>query len=181
MARHLWRTVRPLETGVTAAWLRLYYDLLRDAFLGASSIDEIARSAVRRGHETFRSDLVALAGEDHGHWNVLPYRPNDQLSPPLEVPILEDPDGPRYEAAHIVEIPDVEAYKERFPYARTIYDRRVRSIVSAAFGPGVGKRGYLSLPSFAEQHYSGDELLLVCLHALALGIAVERVDASAVR
>ena len=175
----LWRVVRPLREGATASWMRTYYEHLYDMSFRARTVEDVAKLAIRHAHATFRSELVAVALLDGDEWNVLPYRQNETLAEPLRVPVSAGPDGPVYEPGQIVEVPDVGAFAVRFPWIEPLAARGVRSIVSAAFGSLIHGRGYLSFASYREQHYSDDEYVLMCLHALAAGIGFDHVGASA--
>ena len=175
----LWRVIRPLREGATASWMRSYYEHLYDMSFRARNVEEVAKLAIRHAHATFRSEIVAVALLDGDEWHVLPYRQNDTMAPPLRLPMSTGENGPSYEPGQIVEIPDVEAFSREFAWIGPLADRGVRSLVSAAFGSLIHGRGYLSFASYGDQHYSDDEYVLMCLHALAAGIGFDHVGASA--
>jgi hypothetical protein len=175
----LWRVVRPLREGATASWMRTYYEHLYEMSFHARTVEDVAKIAIRHAHATFRSELVAVALRDGDGWNVLPYRQNDTLSPPLRLPLSTGENAPAYEPGQIVDIPDVQAFAAEFPWIAELAERGVRSLVAAAFGSLIHGRGYLSFASYGEQHYSDDEYVLMCLHALAAGIGFDHVGASA--
>jgi hypothetical protein len=175
----LWSVVRPLREGATASWMRTYYQHLYDMSFRACTVEDVAKIAIRHAHATFRSEIVAVALLDVDAWNVLPYRQNETMAPPLRVPVSSGPDAPSYEPGQIVDIPDVQAFAEQFAWIKPLAERGVASIVSAAFGSLTHGRGYLSFASYGAQHYSDDEYVLVCLHALAAGIGFDHVGATA--
>lgn len=158
--------------------MRLYYDHLYEVCFQARDIEDVAKIAIRDAHATFRAEFVAVSVLDGDAWNVLPWRQNDTVAPPLRIPVQDDPNGPVYEPGSVVEIPDVVAFARVFPALRPLAERGIRSTVVAAFGSRVHGRGYLAFSSTGEQHYSDDELNLMCLHALALGIGLDRVGAA---
>lgn len=176
MAAHgsLWRMVRPLEEGATAPWLRLYYALLVELCGSVRSVDEIAKIAIASAYETFRADVVAVALQDGEAWNVLPFRQNDEVRPPLRLPVQRDPRGPVYEPGQVVDIPDLVAFSQEFPALQGLVDIGLRSMVCAAFGYRIHDSGYLAFCSAGSQHYSDDEYTLMCLYALAVGLALDR-------
>ncbi len=173
----LWRIVRPLEEGATAPWLRLYYNLLHE-LCSAVTPEDVVQIAIRSAYETFRADIVAAATLDGDAWEVLPYRQNDTRAEPLRIPVQDDPRGPVYEPGQVVDIPDVPAFARDFPALEPLVARGIRSMVSASFGSHVHERGYLAFCSQDVQHYSDDEYTLMCLYALAVGIALDRVGGS---
>jgi hypothetical protein len=173
----LWRIVRPLRDGATASWIRSYYEHLYELAFEARTLEEVAKTVIRHAHATFRSEIVAVVLRDGEQWNVLPYRQNDTLAPPLRLPIATDPDGPVYEPGQIVDVPDVAAFAKRFPWIAPLAQRGVGSLVSAAFGTMIHGRGYLAFASYRDQHYSDDEYVLMCLHALAAGIGFDMMGA----
>lgn len=174
----IWRVMRPLREGATAGWMRLYYDHLYELCFLARDIEDVAKIAIRDAYATFRAEIVAVAMLDGDAWNVLQFRQNETLAPPLRIPLQNDPNGPTYEPGQVVEIPDVPTFAQTFPALRPLAARGVRSIVVAAFGSRVHGSGYLSFSSTGDQHYSDDELNLMCLHALALGIGLDLVGAA---
>lgn len=182
MAAHgpVWRVTRPLREGATAGWMRLYYDHLYELCFHARDIEDVAKIAIRDAYATFRAEIVAVAVLEGDAWNVLPWRQNDTVAEPLRIPVQSDPNGPLYEPGTIVEIPDLPAFAAVFPALRPVAARGIHSIVVAAFGSRVHGRGYLSFSSTGDQHYSDDELNLMCLHALALGLGLDRIGAAAV-
>ena len=171
----LWRLVRPLQEGATAPWLRIYYSLLFDLCRSSENLDAVARTAIDASYETFRADVVAVALQDGESWNVLPYRQHGEMRPPLRLPMQKDPRGPTYEPGQVVDIPDLEAFAREFPALQGVVDIGLRSMVVAAFGYRVHECGYLAFCSAGSQHYSDDEYTLMCLYALAVGIALDRV------
>lgn len=171
----LWRLVRPLREGATATWVRLYYDLLYELFFTARTTQDVAKIAIASAYETFRAEVVAVAVLEGDAFTVLPYRQNDTLAAPLSIPAQDDPRGPVYEPGSIVSIPDVRAFAAEFPVMQPLVERGISSIVSCSFGSRVHERGYLAFCSSGAQHYSEDEYTLMCLYALALGIALDRV------
>jgi hypothetical protein len=175
----LWRTVQPLTEGATASWMRSYYEHLYEMSFSAATVEDVARIAIRHAYETFRSEFVAVTLLDGNEWNVLPYRQNGGLVEPLRVPVVDPPAGPSYEPGQIVEIRDAEEFARSFPWIEPIVARGVRSMVAAAFGTFIHGRGYLIFAATGEQHYSDDEYVLMCLHALAAGIGFDHVGASA--
>ncbi len=175
----LWRVVRPLREGASASWMRNYYEHLYEMAFHAVTVEDVAKIAIRHAHATFRSELVAITLRDGHEWNVLPYRQNDTLAPPLRLPFSTGPNAPVYEPGQIVEIPDVQAVSAQFAWIAPLAERGVRSLVSAAFGSLIHERGYLSFASYGEQHYSDDEYVLMCLHALAAGLGFDHVGANA--
>ena len=177
MAAHgsLWRIVRPLAEGATAPWLRLYYALLYDLCHGTHTTESVAKTAIASAYETFRADVVAVALQDGDTWNVLPFRQNGELRPPLWLPVQQDPRGPTYEPGQIIEIPDLVAFAGEFPALTGLVEIGLRSMVCAAFGYRVHRCGYIAFCSEGSQHYSDDEYTLMCLYALAVGIALDRI------
>jgi hypothetical protein len=175
--RALWRVVRPLRDGATASWMRTYYEQLYEMAFHGRTVEDVAKIAIRHAHRTFRSELVAVALLDGAEWNVLPYRQNDTLAPPLRVPVSTGPNAPVYEPGQIVEVPDVPALAEHFAWVVPLAERGVASFVSAAFGSLIHGRGYLSFASYGPQHYSDDEYVLMCLHALTAGIGFDHLGA----
>jgi hypothetical protein len=174
----LWRIVRPLREGATAGWMREYYEHLYELAFRARTVEQVAKVVIRHAHATFRSEIVAVALRDGDEWNVLPYRQNDALAPPLRIPAAAGPNGPVYEPGQIVDVPDVVAFGRVFPWIEPLAARGVVSLVSAAFGTMIHGRGYLAFASYHEQHYSDDEYVLMCLHALAAGIGFDHVGAT---
>ena len=173
----LWRTVRPLREGATASWMRSYYEHLYELAFHARTVEAVAKVVIRHAHATFRSEIVAVVLRDGEEWNVLPYRQNDTTAPPLRLPVDTADDGPAYEPGQIVDIPNVAAFARRFPRMAPLAERGVGSLVLAAFGSMIHGRGYLSFASYRDQHYSDDEFVLMCLHALAAGIGFDHVGA----
>ncbi|HEX3463491.1 MAG TPA: hypothetical protein VHS78_05510 [Candidatus Elarobacter sp.] len=173
----LWRTVSPLREGATAGWMRSYYEHLYELAFRARTAEDVAKIVIRHAHATFRSELVAVVLRHGDEWNVLPYRQNDAIAPPLRIPAGGD-EGPAYEPGQIVEIPDIAAFTQRFPWMAPLAERRVGSLVLAAFGSMIHERGYLAFASYRDQHYSDDEYVLMCLHALAAGIGFDHVGAN---
>ena len=170
----LWRLVRPLEEGATAPWLRIYYTLLFDLSHGAHTTESVAKTAIAAAYDTFRADVVAIAMQDGNFWEVLPFRQNGELRPVLRLPVQTDPRGPTYEPGHVVDIPDLAAFSREFPALEGLVDIGLRSMVVAAFGYRVDQSGYLAFCSAGTQHYSDDEYTLMCLYALAVGLALDR-------
>ena len=175
----LWRVVRPLEEGATASWMRLYYDHLYQMSFRARTVEEVAKTAIRYAHATFRAESVAVALLEGNLWNVLPYRQNDTLAEPLLIGLPQDDADPPYEPGQIIDIPDLEAFAARFPRMQPLADRGIRSLVTSAFGSLTHGRGYIAFASTGAQHYSDDEYVLMCLHALAAGIGFDHVGATA--
>jgi len=173
----LWRTVRPLSEGATAGWMREYYRHLYELAFHAHTVEQVAKVVIRHAHATFRSEIVAIALRDGDEWNVLPYRQGDTLAPPLRLPVATQADGPVYEPGQIVDVPDVAAFARRFPWIAPLAERGVGSLVTAAFGTLIHGRGYVAFASYRDQHYSDDEYVLMCLHALAAGIGFDHVGA----
>lgn len=181
MAAHgpVWRISRPLREGATAGWMRLYYDHLYELCFVAQNVEDVAKIAIRDAYATFRAEIIAVAVLDGDAWSVLPWRQNGGVAPPLRIPLQSDPNGPMYEPGQVVEIPDIPAFAETFTSMRPLAERGIHSMVAASFGSRVHGRGYLSFSSTGDQHYSDDEINLMCLHALALGIGLDRVEAGA--
>ncbi len=174
----LWRIVRPLREGATASWMRSYYEHLYELAFHARTVEQVAKVVIRHAYGTFRSELVAVALRQGDEWNVLPYRQNDELAPPLRLPVATGTGGPVYEPGQIVDIPDVGAFAREYPWISPLAARGVNSVVTAAFGTMIHGRGYLAFASYRDQHYSDDEYVLMCLHALAAGIGFDHVGAN---
>jgi hypothetical protein len=174
----LWRVVRPLEEGASAGWMRLYYDHMYQMAFHARTVEDVAKIAIAHAHATFRSEVVAVALLDGDAWNVLPYRQNDTTAEPLRIPLSADGTDPQYEPGQVVDVPDLPLFAEHFPRFAPLADRGIRSLVAAAFGSLVHGRGYLALASYAPHHYSDDEYVLMCLHALAAGIGFDHAGAA---
>jgi hypothetical protein len=160
--------------------MRVYYDHMYQMAFRARTIEDVAKISIAHAYATFRPQFAAVALLDGDAWNVLPYRQNDTTAPPLRIPLPTDDADPQYEPGQIVDVPDMPAFAARFPRFAPLAERGVRSLVSAAFGSNVHGRGYLALASHGTQHYSDDEYVLLCLHALAAGIGFDRVGAAAV-
>ncbi len=175
----LWRVIRPLQEGATAGWMRLYYDHLHQMSFRVRTIEDVAKGVIRYAHATFRAESVAVALLDGDGWNVLPYRQNDTMALPLRIAQPDDELDPAYEPGQIVDIPDLPAFAERFPRMLPLAERGIRSLVTSAFGSMAHGRGYLAFASTGPQHYSDDEYVLMCLHALAAGIGFDHVGATA--
>jgi hypothetical protein len=176
----LWRVVRPLREGATAGWMRSYYEHLYQLSFRARTVEDVAKIAIEHAYQTFRPEVVAVALLDGDAWNVLPYRQNGGSAPPLRIPALgNDPNDPTYEPGQIVEFNDLAQFAERFPRMAPLAERGIRSLVAASFGTLVHGRGYIAFASYGAQHYSDDEYVLMCLHALAAGIGFDHVGAHA--
>lgn len=173
----LWRVIRPLQEGATAGWMRLYYEHLYQVSFVAQTVEDVAVSAIDHAYATFRPEFVAIALLEGAEWHVLPYRQQGTRTVPLRIADTRDLADATYEPGHIVEIPDVPAFTARFPRLAPAAGRGIRSLVCAAFGSFIHRRGYLAFSSNGEQHYSDDEFVLMCLHALAAGIGFDRVGA----
>ena len=171
----LWRVVRPLEEGAAAPWLRIYYSLLFDLCSCKHTVENIAKVAIDAAYETFRAEVVAVALQEGDCWKVLPYRQKDEIRPPLMLPMQRDPRGPTYKPGQVVDIPDLAAFAREFPALQQLVDLELGSMVVAAFGYRVHECGYLAFCSTGTQHYSDVEYILMCLYALAVGIALDRV------
>ena len=175
--QQLWRIVRPMKEGATAGWMRSYYEHLFQLTFSARTVEDVAKIAIEYAHRTFRPEVVGIALLDGEEWNVLPYRQNGGTAPPLRIPLARGPDDPAYEPGQVVEFPDVPRFAEAFPRMEPLAERGIRSLVAAAFGTLVHGRGYLAFASYGDQHYSDDEYVLMCLHALAAGIGFDHVGA----
>jgi hypothetical protein len=168
-----------MKEGATAGWMRSYYEHLFQLTFSARTIEDVAKIAIEHAYRTFRPEVVAVALLDGAEWNVLPYRQNDTTAQPLRIPLARGPNDPTYEPGQVVEFPDVPHFAEAFPRMAPLAERGIRSLVAAAFGTLVHGRGYLAFASYGAQHYSDDEYVLMCLHALAAGIGFDRVGATA--
>ena len=177
--QQLWRIVRPMKEGATAGWMRSYYEHLFQLTFNARTVEDVAKIAIEHAYRIFRPEVVAVALLDGAEWNVLPYRQNDTIAPPLRIPLARGPNDPTYEPGQIVEFPDVPRFADVFPRMEPLAERGIRSLVAAAFGTLVHGRGYLAFASYGDQHYSDDEYVLMCLHALAAGIGFDHVGANA--
>ncbi len=170
-----WRIIRPLREGASASWMRLYYDLLYELAFSAETVDDAAKIAIAHAHATFLPEHVAIALLDDGTWNVLPYREEGRLAEPLRIEAAALNDDAAYEPGQVVVVPSVTFFAKRFPRLQPLAERNIGSLVAAAFGMGVHRRGYLAFASQGEQHYSDDEFRLMALYALATGIGLDRV------
>jgi hypothetical protein len=175
----LWRIVRPLKEGATAGWMRSYYEHLYQLTFRARTVADVAKIAIEHAYKTFRPEVVAVALLDGEEWNVLPYRQNETTAAPLRIPLATGPNDPVYEPGQIVAFTDLARFAEMFPRMEPLAERGIRSLVAAAFGTFVHGRGYLAFASYGGQHYSDDEYVLMCLHALAAGIGFDHVGANA--
>jgi hypothetical protein len=175
----LWRVVRPMKEGATAGWMRSYYEHLFQLTFSARTVEDVAKIAIEYAYRTFRPEVVGIALLDGEEWNVLPYRQNGGTALPLRIRLARGPNDPAYEPGQVVEFPDVPRFAEAFPRMEPLAERGIRSLVAAAFGTLVHGRGYLAFASYGAQHYSDDEHVLLCLHALAAGIGFDRVGANA--
>ena len=175
----LWRVVRPLEEGASAGWMRLYYEHMYQMAFRARTVEDVAKLAIANAYATFRPEVVAIALLDGDAWNVLPYRQNGTTADSLRIPVPGDGTDPQYEPGQIVDVPDLPAFAARFARFAPLADRGISSLVAAAFGSLVHGRGYIALASYGPQHYSDDEYVLMCLHALAAGIGFDHAGAAA--
>ncbi len=174
----LWRVLRPLRVGASAAWVRSYYDQLFELCFVARDVEDVAQIAIRHAYETFRPDAIAVALQDGQEWNVLPYRENGRVAPPMRFPVLGAVNGPLYEPGQILEIADLARFSQRFPSMASLVESGISSIVASAFGSRIHGRGYLIFCARGRpQHYSDDEYTLMCLHALATGIGLDLAGA----
>ena len=178
--RSLWRVIRPLQEGATAGWMRLYYGHLYDMSFNVRTVEDVAKTAIRYAYATFRAEYVAVVLLQGDRWHVLPYRQNDTLAESLWIPSAATDADPLYEAGQIVEIADLPAFATKFARVQPVVDRGVCSVVAAAFGSQVQGRGYLAFAASGPQHYSDDEYVLMCLHALAAGIGFAHVGKTTV-
>ncbi len=170
-----WRIVRPLREGAAASWMRLFYDLLYELAFSAETIDDAAKIAIAHAHDTFRPEHVAIALLDGNTWDVFRSVRRDSSrrrcasTPPGSAATR------RTSRATSSSFPSVAAFAKRFPRLQPLVERNIGSLVCAAFGMRVHRRGYLAFASEGEQDYSDDEFRLMALFALAAGIAFDRV------